>query len=123
MDTERCVRCGKTAPPAESARYIDWEAAEDGGTICPGCLTAEEVQEMDGDMMELAAKLENCVRCGTPVPDVDGEEMERLGWDASENAGARWICPDCHTQLDSMELLDIAPKLNENGEHGHYDRG
>jgi hypothetical protein len=53
-DVERCKRCLRLAPPWESSEYTDWEAIDDGqAVICPGCVTGQEQQAMDEDIMDL----------------------------------------------------------------------
>ncbi len=50
-----CVRCMTPAPPVESASYSDWEASTVDAlyVICPDCITPEEQQQMDEQMMDL----------------------------------------------------------------------
>lgn len=50
-----CARCMTPAPPVESDSYSDWEAlGEDGAVVvCPDCITPEEQQQMDEQMMDL----------------------------------------------------------------------
>ncbi len=51
-DTEQCARCGRVTE-IESAEFTEWEALDDGTrAICPGCLTAEEQQQIDEDDYE-----------------------------------------------------------------------
>ncbi len=51
-DTEQCARCGRVAE-IESKEVAEWEALADGTrTICPGCLTAKEQQQIDEDDYE-----------------------------------------------------------------------
>lgn len=65
LATPRCARCKQEAPPEESDAFGDWEALGPDGDqiICPGCITGEEQQAMDEDMMEIAEKVrENRLR-------------------------------------------------------------
>jgi len=50
-----CARCMTPAPPVESASYSDWEAltADGAVVVCPDCITPEEQQQMDEQMMDL----------------------------------------------------------------------
>ncbi len=51
-DTEQCARCGRVTE-MESEEALEWEALDDGArAICPGCLTAEEQQQIDEDDYE-----------------------------------------------------------------------
>jgi len=65
-----CARCMRPAPDwlttdrGEMSQLLDWEALGDDGLLilCPDCITPEEQQAMDADMMDWL---------GTELPEAD----------------------------------------------------
>ena len=65
MANTQCTRCHRGAPPQDSDDFLHWEALGPDGlaVVCPSCITGEEQQAMDEDMMDLAEKVrENRLR-------------------------------------------------------------
>lgn len=52
-----CARCLRPAPAADSTAFLEWEVVDDDDVvICPECITPEEQQAMDQELMALADK-------------------------------------------------------------------
>jgi hypothetical protein len=108
MSGERCGRCGLPAPPVEASDYVFWEAIGEDGVICPGCLTGQEEQAMDDQVM---AFRERCSRCQREAPSATRKPGETTsarvaeGWLSFESdAGAliETVCPGCMTDEDRV---------------------
>jgi len=96
--SEHCKRCRREAPPVDAEAYVFWEAADDdGGVLCPGCLTSEELAAIGDDMVATGDFLSRCTRCGKPQEG--RQEFELLGPNADE-----FVCNGCLSATDRLAL-------------------
>lgn len=99
-DESRCMRCRRPNPAAAllpGDLPSDWEVVENergevAGVICPGCITGEEQQAIDEDVMEFAESLKQCARCAKPAPEFPSGLPQEQGWYV---LGHGLVCTDC----------------------------
>ena len=99
-DEVRCSRCDRTSQDFQEGspgvRIATWEVISVTPDLwsCPDCLTPEEEQAIDADMMELASCMAYCVRCHRLYDDLIDQYSDSWLFPYADDDG--WlICPGC----------------------------
>ena len=70
---ETCIRCGRDVP-SNAEEFSAGEAIDDGGLICAGCVTPEELKTSIEDFEDLAQALEAAGLGGDSDPEAMSED-------------------------------------------------